>query len=81
MEREFICEVLVQNGTDKTAQTKMDAMLDITGSSSINAKIEADPTLGGVVDFAVVTEATQPGLLRDNPAFWGALVTIRVLHS
>lgn len=81
MEREFVVECLVQNGTDRTAQTKLDELLDITGSKSINAKIEADPTLGGVVDYAVVTEATQPGIMRDAPSLWGALVTVRVLHS
>lgn len=80
MEREFVVECLVQNGTDRTAQTKLDELLDITGSKSINAKIEADPTLGGVVDFAMVTEASQPGVMRDAPSLWGALVTIVVMH-
>ena len=43
-----------------TAQALIDTLLSPSGG--IYAAIETDPTLGGVVDYAIVTRATEDGL-------------------
>lgn len=47
----------------ETGTAQLDAMLDFTGPASIVAALEADPTLGGTVDFAVPTIAQRYGAL------------------
>lgn len=41
----------------EVAQGALDAYLDTAGASSVAAIVHADPTLGGVVDFARVASA------------------------
>lgn len=36
--------------TDKGAQKRLDAMIDPSGAGSVKAAVEADTTLGGIVD-------------------------------
>lgn len=49
--------VFVQFAVPTAAQVALDAYLSPDGTRSIYAAVNADPSLGGVVDFAVVTEA------------------------
>lgn len=56
--------VLVTAKTDSTSgQAAMDPFLDVTGSQSIYANIQANSTLGGVVQYAALMEATGYGPL------------------
>lgn len=50
----FAITVFVQYTDEPTAQTNLDAYLAPSGANSIRAAIDADGTLGGVVDYAVV---------------------------
>lgn len=50
----FTIILLVSRADDRAAQTNLDAY--ITGASSIKAAVEADRTLGGVVDTCRVTQ-------------------------
>lgn len=55
---------IVQIFTSKASDRGQDALyeyLDGSGSRSVKVAVEADPTLGGLVDFAVVTEVREPG--------------------
>lgn len=83
MEREFIVEAFVPMSTDVSAQKALDTLNDMVASGSVNAAIELDPTLGGVVHHAVVTESSQPqAYVRETgSALWGCQFTVRVLHS
>ena len=54
--------ILVSLGDSAEGQDLLDAYLSPTGSQSVNAAIQADPTLGGAVSYAVVVEATGYGL-------------------
>lgn len=47
---------LVQVGLGEAAQVRLDELVD---AGAIPAAIESDPTLGGVVDTAVVTRLTR----------------------
>lgn len=49
--------VFVDFASPRTAQELLDQFTDPTGDYSIAAAVNSDPTLGGVVDFATVTEA------------------------
>lgn len=53
--------VLVYVGTSYTrsARDKLDDYMDVAGVPSVKAAIEADPTLGGLVDDLIVSSARQ----------------------
>jgi len=55
--------VFASHAHEDTGQDVLDAFIDRTGASSVYAAIDADPTLGGIVDYAVVTGATDYGSL------------------
>jgi hypothetical protein len=54
--------VLVTAKSDSTSgQAAMDPFLEVAGTSSVYASIQANSTLGGVVEFAALMEATGYG--------------------
>jgi hypothetical protein len=69
----------VQQGSNR-GQEKVDPYLDVSGSSSIPATVEADITLGGTCDYATVTGFDRYDALRDwaGQDFWGAVLTVGV---
>ena len=56
--------ILVSEGDSLSGQDNLDAYLSPTGPNSVYAAVQRDPTLGGVVSFAVVVEATAYGLMN-----------------
>jgi hypothetical protein len=58
--------ILVSEGDSASGQDAMDAYLSPTGALSVYAAVQADPTLGGKVSYAVVVEATGYGLMTWN---------------
>jgi hypothetical protein len=61
--------VLVAAKADSTSgQAAMDPFLDVSGASSIYANIQANSTLGGVVQYAALMEATGYGPLTVGTA-------------
>lgn len=55
--------VLVSIGDSVSGQDILDPYLSVSGSQSIWAAVQADPTLGGQVSSAAVIEATAYGLM------------------
>ncbi len=53
--------VLVSRADDASAWTELDPYVHPTGAQSISAAIEADPTLGGIVDDCDVRAAMDYG--------------------
>jgi hypothetical protein len=51
----FAVTVMVSWADQETAQETLDEYLASTGAKSIKAAIDADPTLGDIVDFAHAT--------------------------
>lgn len=62
--------VYVQFGTDRTSEEDLNGYMDPAGATSIVAAIHADPTLGGVVDFARVVSVADNGLIEYGGAFY-----------
>lgn len=56
--------LLVSEGDSSSGQDLLDPYLATTGTQSVYAAVQADPTLGGVVDSATVVEATAYGLMN-----------------
>ncbi len=67
-DRVFALVVFVQYAATEQAQEQLDAYISPSGANSIVAAVRADPTLGGVVDWAVVTEAGQDEVVTYNGA-------------
>jgi hypothetical protein len=59
----FAVTVLVEWADQVTAQKTLDEYLASTGAKSIKAAIDADPTLGGIVDFAHATVVEDERIL------------------
>ena len=55
----FTVTVVVQRASERTAQDKLDGYLAYSGTQSVRAALEADRTLGGVVQDLIVTGATN----------------------
>ncbi len=60
----FVVLVLVNPVVDRAAQNKLDDFMDPESSTSVKAAIEADQTLNGTVDFAVVRRVRNSGLVN-----------------
>lgn len=58
--------ILVSEGDSTQGQDLLDAYLSPTGAQSVYAAVQADPTLGGAVSYAVVAEAAGYGLTNWN---------------
>src|SRR5262249_61280157 len=56
--------ILVSEGDSLSGQDLLDNYISQSGALSIWAAVEADPTLGGVVSYAAVIEATAYGLMN-----------------
>lgn len=54
----YTVQAFVGFTSDQGAQKKLDRMLEPSGVMSVKAAVEADATLGGVVEHVTVTEAT-----------------------
>jgi hypothetical protein len=63
-EFEFIVTVVVGRADDRTAQTKLETYIAGTGSQSVKAALESDPTLGGVAMACRVQAAQNIGTLE-----------------
>lgn len=75
----FVVLVLVSLANDRTAQDALDAYLTPSGATSIPAAFAASPTLGGLVDYAVITGVRDYGnILFGDTEFLGARLTIEV---
>lgn len=56
---DWTIRVIVGRYTDRTAHDLLDQYLSATGSNSVRAAIEADTTLGGVVQAVILSSSTD----------------------
>ena len=61
-ESNWTVRVLVARGDERSAAERLYGYLDPSGSSSVKAAIEGDPTLGGIVDTLHVTGFDEPSV-------------------
>ena len=69
------------SGNDRGPQRLLDEFIDTQGDSSVKARLEADKTLGGLVEDLRVTEQTEPRMVESasggNPMLvveWNVLI-------
>lgn len=58
--------MLVSEGDSAEGQDLLDAYLSPEGAQSVNAAVQADPTLSGAVSYAAVMQATGYGVMNWN---------------
>lgn len=56
---ELRVRIFVSSAYSRAARDTLHDYLDVTGSTSVKAAIESDPTLGGVISDLIVTGATE----------------------
>lgn len=59
---DLMITILVQLGTDRSADQKLSDYIADSGDKSIYALIEANQTLNGTVDSTIITKATNWGV-------------------
>lgn len=64
----FEVVLLVSYADERSGQLLLDGYLSATGPSSVRAAVAVDPTLGHVVDYCVITDAADYGLME-----WGGV--------
>lgn len=77
---ELAITLLVPRGQDRSSSELLDGWLEKTGPASIFAAVQADPTLGGVVQSCAVTVATDYGTTAwsDTTSYLGCQVLVEV---
>jgi hypothetical protein len=71
--------VLVSEGDSASGQDTLDGYLSVTGTSSVWAAVQADPTLGQQVSYAAVVEASSYGIQNWNGVdYLGASLIVNV---
>ena len=80
MELDFTILLIVSKAYDRVGQTALGEFADFTGTNSIHAAIEADQTLGGVVNDCFVV-GFRPTPIQEVGAlsYYGGEFTVRVL--
>jgi hypothetical protein len=75
--------VYVSTAYTRVARDQVDDFLDVVGAKSIKAAVEADPTLGGIVDDLIVSRGRQLDIevLQQNVVYLGADLSVTVLAS
>lgn len=73
--------IRVEAAKDTAGWAALELYLDPTGTKSIKAAVEADPTLGSTVDWAKVEEHTAPERDGNNPALFTSVVTMRIYKA
>lgn len=82
-EMRFTVIAYVQFTTDQGSQKKLDVLAAPSGVGSLKAVVEADKTLGGVVDDTWVSEATEERVYEapGKPPMLGCEWTVLVLDQ
>lgn len=73
-------KVLMGSADDQSGQQELMQYLGRTGTKSIYAAVAADPTLGGTLSYAIVTQATGYGDTEWNgQVFFGAELDVEAV--
>lgn len=76
----FPVHLLVGEATDRGAQLALDAFCASSGASSVRTAIEGDETLGGVAQYALVTQLTDYGIQEvQSVRYFAATFTVLVV--
>lgn len=79
---QFVAMVVVSKAHERVAQDALFGYLAGAGQRSVKAAFEADPTLGGLVHDAAVTEVRPPGNTTIGEiGYYGVPIVITVMAS
>lgn len=78
---DWTIHIIVGRYTDRTAHDLLDNYLSATGSKSIRAAIEADTTLGGVVQAAIVSNSADVTSLSNADAEYLQIQFTLTIHT
>lgn len=71
--------VLLSAANDNSGQVPLNNAVSSSGPASINAAVQAEPSLGGTCSFAVVTQVATYGIVEyAGQNYMGATFTIEV---
>jgi len=76
----FVVTVFVGRMSDRSGQDALYAYMAPTGSTSIKAAVESDPTLGGVVSYATVVSAQNIQAVEVDAAVYLAVDFTVAVH-
>lgn len=68
MEMDWSIIIVVGRYLDRVAHDRLDGFLSFNGATSVRAALEADKTLGGIVDSLIVSDSTDISSLSANDA-------------
>jgi hypothetical protein len=74
----FVVSVVVGRSAERTAQRALDGFLSYEGATSVRAALEADRSLGGVVQNLLVESASNISTMDGNDATY-LMVDFRVV--
>lgn len=76
----LVITLIVGRGQDRSSSELLDSFLADSGPTSIYAAVEADPTLGGVVESAAVMSASNYGTIpwSDGTPYLGCQLLVDV---
>jgi len=79
----FAVQAVVGTAGDRAAQETLDELIAPSGSRSVRAAIEADPTLGGVAQDTIVDRCAEYAevALADGRVLLSATWSVRVLST
>jgi hypothetical protein len=80
---DFRVRVYVSSAYTRTARDLLDGFFDVEGDASVKQALEADTTLGGVVETLIVKSATQEDFEVGGTVYLGGefLVTVYTTRS
>lgn len=82
IELTFTALVVVSTTSDESGQKQLSSYLDPTGATSVVTAIESDKTLGGLVDYCIVSQVVSGDLERFGLAdYYGAAFELSVVSS
>lgn len=75
----YTLRLLASRADDQSGQARIDAWAAGSGAGSLKAAIEADPSLGGLVDWTHMTAMdTSDLVVHAGTVYYGAEITVEV---
>ncbi len=70
--------IIMSAANESSGQDVLDSYISSSGTHSVNAAVNANPTLGGTVEFAVLLAVQQYGIIEyAGQPYMGASITIQ----
>jgi hypothetical protein len=78
---QFTITVIVARASERVAQQKLDAFLAYSGTQSVRAAVEADKSLGGAVQQAIIDRGGNVQALTVNEVAYVTVDFTAIVHA